>query len=124
MLVVAFIGLRVSGDPKTRAKATQQDQAATVLDVIDRNLFERYGDVQAFALIRAEATRVRDDIPQVAASAEETGAAAEEVGNATTSVGRSSGELADMVGVFRVWNRGVPDRRARMRELEERDPRA
>ncbi|MFN8122809.1 MAG: methyl-accepting chemotaxis protein [Thermoleophilia bacterium] len=113
---------------------------------------------EAFAVIRAEATRVRDDISQVAAaaqelqagtdsaeaalqemvrlaesnaaaseqvaaSAEETGAAAEEVSNATTSVGRSSTELSEMVGVFRVWNPGEPDRRSRIRELEERDPR-
>jgi len=112
---------------------------------------------EAFAVIRSEATRVRDDISQVAAaaqelqagtdsaeaalqemvrlaesnaaaseevaaSAEETGAAAEEVSNATTSVGRSSTELSDMVGVFRVWNPGEPDRRAKVRDLDERDP--
>jgi methyl-accepting chemotaxis protein len=49
MLVVAFISLRVSGELETQASRAQEETAAAVIDTIDRNLFERYGDVQAFA---------------------------------------------------------------------------
>jgi methyl-accepting chemotaxis protein len=54
---------------------------------------------------------------QVAASAEETGAAAEEVTKASAHVAGAARELSDLVGHFRVWNPGAPDRRAGRRDL-------
>ncbi|MDH5649258.1 MAG: methyl-accepting chemotaxis protein [Gammaproteobacteria bacterium] len=40
------------GDIKEQAAVRFEDTALTIADKIDRNLFERYGDVQAFALNR------------------------------------------------------------------------
>ena len=58
---------------------------------------------------------------QVAASAQETGTSSEIAGAASTEVSQSSAELTEMVGVFRVWEPGRPDRRQKFRELETRD---
>ena len=111
---------------------------------------------EAFEAIRDRASRVREDIAQVAAaaaglqagtraaedvlremvrlaesnaaaseqvaaSAQETGASSEVAGAASSEVSQSSAELTGMVGVFRVWEPGRPDRRQSFRELEKRD---
>ena len=49
LIVVALIALNVSGALRDSALADQKSQAFAASDKIDRNLFERYGDVQAFA---------------------------------------------------------------------------
>lgn len=49
MVIVALIGLNVSGALRDASLADKQSQAFSASDKIDRNLFERYGDVQAYA---------------------------------------------------------------------------
>jgi methyl-accepting chemotaxis protein len=49
MIVIAVIALRVSGDLRRDAQRSADQAALNAADTIDRNLFERYGDVQAFA---------------------------------------------------------------------------
>ena len=47
-LVLGFITIGSTGDIRTTQGTRLEDYAASVADKIDRNLFERYGDVQAF----------------------------------------------------------------------------
>ncbi|MFN8122769.1 MAG: methyl-accepting chemotaxis protein [Thermoleophilia bacterium] len=49
MVVISVIALRVSGDLREDAQRSADQAAIGAADTIDRNLFERYGDVQAFA---------------------------------------------------------------------------
>ncbi|MCA9192316.1 MAG: methyl-accepting chemotaxis protein [Planctomycetales bacterium] len=49
-LVLSFVGWTSSNDLAQKTVAEYQQIAENVGDVIDRNLFERYGDVQAFCL--------------------------------------------------------------------------
>ena len=48
-MVVAFIGYDATHDMEDDVGKRFQATAETIADKIDRNLFERYGDVQAFA---------------------------------------------------------------------------
>ena len=49
MVVIAVIALSVSGALADDAQNSADQAALSAADTIDRNLFERYGDVQAFA---------------------------------------------------------------------------
>jgi hypothetical protein len=56
LLVVGAIVARASRDVRLQAAAALQTVAENVADKIDRNLFERYGDVQAFGYNNARST--------------------------------------------------------------------
>ena len=51
--VIGFLAIRTSGHMAEEVGASFQSMAANVADKIDRNLFERYGDVQAFGVNEA-----------------------------------------------------------------------
>lgn len=50
VLIVGYLALRACGDVTNHAGKSTQFLAENIADKIDRNLFERYGDVQAFGL--------------------------------------------------------------------------
>jgi len=53
MLIIGAVTLITFDDVKDNAGVRFKDAALTIADKIDRNLFERYGDVQAFGLNQA-----------------------------------------------------------------------
>ncbi len=66
LAVVGYLSIRRCGDALTEAAGVQlQNRASDTLDKIDRNLFERYGDVQAFAF-NPMARGTADQITQAA----------------------------------------------------------
>jgi methyl-accepting chemotaxis protein len=86
------------------AAAAQQLQAGTHSAEAGLQAMVRLSDANAAAA------------QQVAAGAQETGAAAEEVTHAAGQVAGAAESLSGMVGRFRVWEPGRPDRRARRRD--------
>lgn len=57
MAIIGYVVETSFNDIKEQAATRFQDSAVTIADKIDRNLFERYGDVQAFGLNRITANR-------------------------------------------------------------------
>ncbi|MCB9734463.1 MAG: HAMP domain-containing protein [Deltaproteobacteria bacterium] len=62
-LVLGFITIGSTGDIRTTQGTRLEDYAASVADKIDRNLFERYGDVQAFGYNEAVQDRAHWYLP-------------------------------------------------------------
>lgn len=61
LAVLAFISIRSAANIKDGATEKLRQSAIATLDVIERNLFERYGDVQAFAANGILQTHSLDD---------------------------------------------------------------